>query len=186
MDTQVLALVLPLIGWATHYGVLSRRLAAARRDSLTGLLTRANWNARAERMVRRHRDAVVLLVDLDDFKSLNDTYGHAAGDAALTTAAARLAEWCGRHGVAGRLGGDEFVAVVSRPPLSLGLADLVRELNRPFRHAGRTLPLAASVGSCRLADLPVRALPDALAAADAAMYAVKGSAGRRGRHPVSH
>ncbi|MFG2311060.1 GGDEF domain-containing protein [Streptomyces sp. NPDC048566] len=184
MDTQALAAVLPLVGWATHSGLLAHRLAAARRDPLTGLHTRAGWTARTIRFIRRHSDAIVVLVDLDGFKTLNDSYGHAAGDSALAATGARLTNWCGRHGIAGRLGGDEFVAVVD-PLAGAQLGDLSRDLHRPFLHAGQMLPLAASLGSCRLADLPTRTLPDALAAADAAMYAAKGRATRRGQRPAS-
>ncbi|MET7661777.1 GGDEF domain-containing protein [Streptomyces sp. NPDC005356] len=186
MDTHALALALPLIGWAAHSGLLTQRLATARRDPLTGLHTRAGWTARAQRTIRRHRDALVLLIDLDDFKSLNDTHGHAAGDAALAVAASRLTNWCARHGVAGRLGGDEFVAVATRRHGEPGIGELIRDLNRPFTHHGQTLPLAASVGVCHLADLPHPVLPDALTVADAAMYAAKGHPGRRGPRPTSH
>ncbi|MFF3420702.1 GGDEF domain-containing protein [Streptomyces sp. NPDC002698] len=184
MDTQALALVPPLVGWAAHSGFLAHRLAVARRDPLTGLHTRAGWTARATRLIHRHPDALVVLVDLDDFKTLNDTHGHAAGDTALTVAASRLAAWCGRHGIAGRLGGDEFVAITTQAT-GPDLTELGCALHRPFLHTGQTLPLAASVGSCRLADLPTRTLPGALAAADAAMYAAKGRAARRGHRPAA-
>ncbi|WP_344625931.1 GGDEF domain-containing protein, partial [Kitasatospora arboriphila] len=99
----------PLLGWTTHGTWLARRLATARRDPLTGLLTRDGFTARAERLIRSHPDrATVLLVDLDDFKTVNDTHGHAAGDAVLTATAHRLTAWCGPSGLAARLGGDEF------------------------------------------------------------------------------
>ncbi|MET9515145.1 GGDEF domain-containing protein [Streptomyces sp. NPDC002994] len=186
MDTQALALSLPLIGWAAHSGLLVRRLAAARRDPLTGLRTRAGWTAVAERIVRHHRDAVVLLLDLDDFKNLNDSYGHAAGDAALAATAARLAAWCDRHGIAGRLGGDEFVVVVRDTDRAAELDVLAHSLNEPLPYGGRLLPLSVSVGACRLADLTTRNLSDALAAADAAMYAAKGTVGRRGPRSTAH
>ncbi|WP_098899169.1 GGDEF domain-containing protein [Streptomyces sp. st77] len=177
MDTQALALALPLIGWASHTALLTHRLATARRDPLTGLRTRAGWTALAERIVRRHRDAVVLLLDLDDFKNLNDSHGHAAGDFALVVTAERLAAWCGRNGIAGRLGGDEFVAIARQAP---DLESLHRALNQPVAYAGHRLPVFVSVGSCRLTDLPVRSLSDALATADSAMYVAKGTSGRRG------
>ncbi|MFE2975505.1 GGDEF domain-containing protein [Streptomyces sp. NPDC059258] len=183
MDTQALALALPLIGWASHTALLTHRLASARRDPLTGLRTRAGWTVLAERVIRRHRDAVVLLLDLDDFKNLNDTHGHAAGDVALAVTADRLSAWCGRHGIAGRLGGDEFVAIARQAP---DLDSLHHVLRQPVTHAGHRLPVSVSVGSCRLTDLPVRSLSDALAAADSAMYAAKGSTGRRGIRPLSH
>ncbi|MFC4606882.1 GGDEF domain-containing protein [Streptomyces maoxianensis] len=184
MDTQALALSLPLIGWAAHSTYLAQKLTAARRDPLTGLRTRAGWTARAERIIRRHRDTVVLLLDLDDFKNLNDAHGHAAGDVALTATAERLTAWCGRQGIAGRLGGDEFAAVI-RTDGSPDIGSLTRALHQPLAYAGRRLPLYVSVGSCRLADLPVRSLSDALSAADSAMYAAKGKAGRRGTRTLS-
>ncbi|MFJ6906353.1 GGDEF domain-containing protein [Streptomyces griseoluteus] len=178
MDLQTAASIVPLLGWAVHGSVLARRLASARRDPLTGLHTRAGWTARAEHLIRRHPTAAVLLVDLDHFKTLNDSHGHAAGDAALVATAHRLRAWCGRNGTAGRLGGDEFVAIVQDLDAA-GLDALTAALDRPLDYAGRSLPLAASVGVCPLAELPVPLLTDALAAADAAMYAAKGR-GRRG------
>ncbi|MFE8972895.1 GGDEF domain-containing protein [Streptomyces cyaneofuscatus] len=184
MDTQALALALPIIGWASHTALLTHRLATARRDPLTGLRTRAGWTALAERVIRRHSDAVVMLLDLDDFKNLNDSHGHAAGDFALVVTAQRLAAWCGRHGIAGRLGGDEFVAIARQAP-DLDLESLPHALNLPVAYAGRRLPVSVSVGSCHVKDLPVRSLSDALATADSAMYAAKGSAGRRGARTLN-
>jgi diguanylate cyclase (GGDEF)-like protein len=181
MDLQIAAALVPLLGWAVHGSVLAHRLASARRDPLTGLHTRAGWTARAEHCIRRHPAAAVLLVDLDHFKTLNDTYGHPAGDAALTAIADRLRTWCGRNGTAGRLGGDEFVAIVQ----DLAAADLdalTAALNQPLPYNGVSLPLAASVGVCRVTELPMPLLTDALAAADEAMYAAKGR-GRRGSRP---
>ncbi|MGW3304718.1 hypothetical protein [Streptomyces rubiginosohelvolus] len=72
MDTQALALALPLIGWASHTALLTHRLATAHRDPLTGLRTRAGWTVLAERVIRRHRDAVVLLLDLDHVDRTTD------------------------------------------------------------------------------------------------------------------
>ncbi|MGW9028136.1 GGDEF domain-containing protein [Streptomyces sp. NPDC055722] len=183
MDLQTAASIVPLLGWAMHGGILTRRLACARRDPLTGLHTRTGWTARAEHCIRRHPGAAVLLVDLDHFKTLNDTHGHAAGDAALIATANRLRAWCGHDGTVGRLGGDEFVAVV--PNLAAADLDtLTATLHRPLHHGGMWLPLAASVGACHIATLPAAVLTDALAAADAAMYAAKGR-GRRGSAPLA-
>ena len=181
MDTHALIALAPLVGWAVHGSLLTRQLAAARRDPLTGLHTRAGWSARASQLIRRHPHAAVLLVDLDHFKELNDTHGHAAGDAALREAATRLTTWCGRTGVAGRLGGDEFVAIVRALPDD-GVDTLAAALHQPFRFRGTSLPLAASIGVCRAGDLPLPSLTDALAAADAAMYAAKGRGRRGARH----
>ncbi|MFH8395149.1 GGDEF domain-containing protein [Streptomyces sp. NPDC018036] len=178
MDPHTTVSILPLLGWAVHGSVLARRLACARRDPLTGLHTRVGWTDRAEHLIRRHPNAAVLLVDLDHFKTLNDTHGHAAGDAALVATADRLRTWCGHTGIPGRLGGDEFVAIV-RNLTADDLDALFAALHEPLDYDGVSLPLAASVGACTVADLPVPCLPDALAAADAAMYAAKGR-GRRG------
>ncbi|MEX0168975.1 GGDEF domain-containing protein [Streptomyces sp. LMG1-1-1.1] len=177
MDTQTIAAAgLPALGWALHGGLLWHRLATARRDPLTGLHTRAGWTARAERLIAKHPTALVLLVDLDDFKAVNDTHGHAAGDAVLTATAQRLNDWCGRHGIAARLGGDEFAAITT-----LGTADLFGlrlALDEPVTHGSHVLPVSASVGHCYPDQLPVPTLTDALSAADASMYAAKGH-GRR-------
>ncbi|MEU1041327.1 GGDEF domain-containing protein [Streptomyces sp. NPDC005907] len=180
MDLNTTASIAPLLGWAVHGGILARRLACARRDPLTGLHTRAGWTDRAEHVIRRHPNAAVLLVDLNHFKNLNDTHGHPAGDAALVAIADRLRAWCGHNGTAGRLGGDEFVAVI-RDLAAVDLDALTAALHRPLTYGGASLPLAASVGVCPVADLAVPVLTDALSAADAAMYAAKGRS-RRGAH----
>ncbi|MGW0189053.1 GGDEF domain-containing protein [Streptomyces sp. NPDC003362] len=178
MDTHVIAAGLPALGWALHGSLLVRRLSTARRDPLTGLHTRAGWTARAEHLLARHPHACVVLVDLDNFKAINDTHGHAAGDTALTATARRLTSWCGRHGIAARLGGDEFAAIVTDPARTPGLHALQTALDQPVEHNGCVLPVSASVGHCHRSHLPVPSLTDALSAADSAMYAAKGH-GRR-------
>ncbi|MFH8842830.1 GGDEF domain-containing protein [Streptomyces sp. NPDC017868] len=183
MDTQTIAAAcLPALGWALHGGLLLRRLATARRDPLTGLHTRAGWTARADHLMSKHSNALVLLVDLDDFKAINDTHGHAAGDAVLTATAQRLTEWCGRHGTAARLGGDEFAAIVTDPGRTAGLYALRTALDQPVDHNGHVLRVSASVGHCHRDQLPVPNLTDALSAADASMYAAKGHGRRNNTH----
>ncbi|WP_329457898.1 GGDEF domain-containing protein [Streptomyces sp. NBC_01497] len=180
MDPMFLAAVAPVTGWALHGGLLARRLSTARRDPLTGLHTRAGFTTRAERLIRRSPGAVAVLVDLDDFKQINDTHGHAAGDAVIAATGLRLAAWTTRHGVAARLGGDEFAALVVGEPRTAGLPALAAALNRPVLYDAGVLPVSASIGVCRLTDLTMPRLTDALSAADAAMYAAKGH-GRRNR-----
>ncbi|WP_336621612.1 GGDEF domain-containing protein [Streptomyces sp. DH37] len=164
-------------GWGAHTLVWRRRLDRARRDPLTGLHTRHGWTLRAERIIARP-GAVVLLVDLDRFKQINDTFGHAAGDAVLVTTAERLAHWCGDTGAAGRLGGDEFAAVATSPRGTV--PQLRAALAEPVSVDGQLVPTSASVGMARVADLPVPVLSAALEAADRSMYAAKGTPGRRG------
>ena len=171
----LLAAALPLAGWAVHTGVLTARLNRARRDPLTGLLTRDGFETAARRDLRRP-DAAVAFVDLDRFKQVNDQHGHAAGDAALTHTAASLRLFAGVGGTAARLGGDEFAAVLPASMLSMRVDRLATRL-RGFTWNGLDLPLSASVGICKVADLPNPSLTTALGAADAAMYQAKAEGG---------
>jgi diguanylate cyclase (GGDEF)-like protein len=166
------------LGWAVHAHQLHRRLNSARRDPLTGLLTRAGWTASAQRIIRGPRSAILLL-DLDGFKPVNDHFGHQAGDALLRAVGQRLAAWCHSNGVAGRLGGDEFVAALDDDTeLSARLAELRDLLARPVRHGGCQLQVTASIGVCRLATLHHPNLTTALGKADHEMYRHKGHARR--------
>ncbi|MCS0638745.1 GGDEF domain-containing protein [Streptomyces sp. LP05-1] len=180
MDLPAITAALPALGWAVHSSVLGRRLARARRDPLTGLHTRAGWTTRAERILATCPTALVVLVDLDKFKTINDTWGHATGDAVLAATAARLSAWCGRAGIPARLGGDEFAVVTTR---ALDVSALTTMLQQPVPVAGTLVPVGASVGFCHRARLPLPSLTDALSAADTAMYRAKGH-GRRNHHPA--
>lgn len=107
-----------IVGAAELIGVLHATLFdAALRDPLTGVWNRAGVDRQAGELIgraRRRDDTVaVLVLDVDDFKSVNDRDGHAAGDDALGQLARRLVAELPRTAVVGRLGGDEFVAVLS-------------------------------------------------------------------------
>jgi len=130
-----------LAGWLAHAAALRRRLHAAHHDPVTGLPTRATWTRQARKLLRRGHH-VVLLIDLDRFKDVNDTHGHAAGDQALAITAARIRAWTDRTGggACGRLGGDEFAIVTRGPVGSRELADLAAVLAGPV-----TLPVAGPV-----------------------------------------
>ncbi|MFI9720855.1 GGDEF domain-containing protein [Streptomyces sp. NPDC052396] len=179
---QALPIAAPTVGWATHALVLARRLRAARTDPLTGLMGREEFTTRALRGIR-HPHAAVLLLDLNGFKQINDTHGHAAGDRVLAAVGRRLAAWCGTHGgFAARLGGDEFSALVRLAPdtdldaeLTYGLSAF---LSAPLDAGGVTLAPRASIGLCRSAQRPGASLSDLLRGADEAMYAAK----RHGHH----
>ncbi len=177
----VLASVGPMAsGWAVHGVAMRRRLAAARRDPLSGLLTRAVFERRAARAVARGPHGV-LLMDLDGFEGLNDTFGHAAGDEAIRCTAARLSDaLTGHGGIVARLGGDEFAAVVPMPNLAALpwlLNSLHGKVTAPLRYTGHDLQVGASVGACWTAELPAPTLPLALRRADEAMYAAKRAGG---------
>lgn len=92
---------------------LCAALRLAELDALTGLPNRAGLQGRHQLLAAAGTTPAAVLLDLDDFKRVNDTWGHPAGDAHLTAVADRLAEVCGRCGaVAGRLAGDEFLLLV--------------------------------------------------------------------------
>lgn len=165
---------IPLTGWTVHAVALHRRLAAARRDPLTGLLRRDSFTAKARQLLRRHGDDVlVVLVDQDHFKGINDTLGHAAGDSVLTATASRLQAWAGPRAAVGRLGGDEFAIVLRMEPdrREVRLEQLVRMLHTPVSlDDGRTVEVAASVGAATPDTLGIRDLSLLQRAADAALY----------------
>ncbi|MEU2608887.1 GGDEF domain-containing protein [Streptomyces albus] len=167
-------LALPLAGWTLHARFLHRQLAATRRDPLTGLLRRDAYTARARRLLARHGDdAAVVFIDQDHFKAVNDTMGHAAGDAVLTATAARLTAWAGPHAAVGRLGGDEFAVVLELPAAhrEQRLAQLVRMLHTPVvLEDGRTVEVAASVGAAAPGTAGSRDLAVLQRAADTALY----------------
>ncbi|HMG98099.1 MAG TPA: bifunctional diguanylate cyclase/phosphodiesterase, partial [Gaiellales bacterium] len=103
---------------------------------------------------RRHPDrvAAALYVDLDGFKTVNDTYGHAAGDRVLTVVGRRLQEGLREHDTVGRLGGDEFVVLLESgaqeaSPATVA-ARLIEELREPIALAGgeRSVAISASIG----------------------------------------
>lgn len=171
----VLLSALPLMtGWAVHVRLLRGRLNTARRDPLTGLVTRDGFTRRATALLKDPR-AVVVLADVDRFKHINDTHGHAAGDALLKVTADRLARHVGSSGVVGRLGGDEFAAVVidDHGIAADLLAVLHSVLARPVDGQDPAVCTTVSLGWVRAADFPDDGLSDLLRRADEAMYAAK-------------
>ncbi|MFI2757470.1 GGDEF domain-containing protein [Streptomyces echinatus] len=194
---HTLAAVGPMaVAWGAHGLWMRRRLTSARRDPLSGLWTRDAFETRATRALARRPHVAVILCDLDGFKAINDTHGHAAGDAAIRAAAASLNDTLAGHpgAVAARLGGDEFAAVVPlADPLALPwlLRGLHGEMTAPFRHAGRDLAVGASIGAALSSDLnpavsrPGEALGVLLRLADEAMYAVKRTGGDGWHYPAA-
>ncbi|MFI6530221.1 GGDEF domain-containing protein [Streptomyces uncialis] len=152
---------------------LRRRLAAAGRDRLTGALRRESWTPRAQRLLDRHHDqAVVLICDLDHFKQINDTHGHAAGDRVLAETTTRLTDWAGACGLVGRLGGDEFAVLTLIEPRHrpLRLAQLIRLLAAPVTTDTGPVDVAASIGAASPDTTGTTDLSQLQRAADAALY----------------
>jgi diguanylate cyclase (GGDEF)-like protein/PAS domain S-box-containing protein len=150
-------------------------------DPLTGLENRHALGVRLEEQLahaRRAREPVaVLFIDLDRFKMINDSYGHAAGDQLLVSAAQRMKELL-RHDIdaLGRLGGDEFVIVLGGPlspdSVTAVAIRLVHSLAQPYQLAGASVHSGSSVGVALYPDDGVDAAT-LLRHADTAMYAAK-------------
>ncbi|MCC5479068.1 GGDEF domain-containing protein [Streptomyces barringtoniae] len=166
-------------GWSLHALRLRHRIEAARRDPLTGLWTRDPFTERAERRIlSRFRPVAVYLVDLNRFKEINDTHGHAAGDAVIRATGERLAAWAVDHSaVVGRLGGDEFAAIApvySHGHLSETLHRLSDSLEQPVEAAGQVLEVSASIGAVGANPRTKRVeLSELLRLADEQMYRAK-------------
>jgi diguanylate cyclase (GGDEF)-like protein len=147
-----------------HLDTASRLLQeSAVVDPLTGVANRRGFFAALESL-EHSGEVEVAMVDVDDFKSINDEYGHAAGDTALCLVAAWLEELVGDAGTVGRLGGDEFAFV----------ATVDERRGAPARHDFRLddIVFSASIGRAVANDGQVHA---ALAEADADLYHQKRS-----------
>ena len=154
----------------------------ATHDGLTGLPNRELLREQVTSALadaRRDGTAVgLLLCDLDGFKDVNDSLGHAAGDAVLRELAVRLATAVGDGGTVARLGGDEFAICVVGPSTeleALGVADAVVQLMRePFSLPGLQIPLSTSIGVA-VSPTHGRDAATLLRHADVAMYRAKSS-----------
>lgn len=157
----------------------------AQHDTLTGLASRLVLEDRlrdALESVRRHQTGLaMLMVDLDKFKDINDTFGHPAGDEVLRVTAQRLLEAVRTTDTVVRLGGDEFVILLPevRDPSAAELvaSTVVSSLSRPVRLAGTEVPVSVSVGigTAFAGELDTETL---MQHADAALYRAK----NRGRN----
>ena len=155
-------------------------------DPLTGLANRALFGDRLEhalaRPMRPGATVAVLLIDLDDFKDLNDSLGHDAGDDLLTIIAARLQGHAGAGDTVARLGGDEFGLLLedTNAAQAMRMAEVMLEaLARPVVLRGRDLVPTASIGIAIAAGEDAETL---LRNADTAMYAAKRQG--KGRHTL--
>ncbi len=146
-------------------------------DPLTGALNRRAILSRLEDELAfghvGNAAAWLALIDLDGFKHVNDTYGHAAGDTVLAAVASRMAT-IARVTSFGRLGGDEFALILdadlSEDDVRVAATDLSEALRAPVRHGSAVLRLSGSVGVHRVAG---RSSSDCLERADAALYKAK-------------
>lgn len=197
VSALLLNIALVLLGWR-RYRELTEELAdrcraeekarlLAETDALTGLLNRRSFSPAADRLFAHAAEnglaVAIVMLDLDNFKQVNDTNGHAAGDTLLIEAAQRLAAILPTGSLLARIGGDEFACAVCYSPARPGEVDLMVErmsdmVARPVRFAGFELETTISVG---VAGHQPGSCEDALAVlhnADIAMYHAK----KRGRN----
>jgi diguanylate cyclase (GGDEF)-like protein len=161
-----------------------RLIEAAERDALTGLRNRRGFLDSSERILIGEGNAVIAMIDIDHFKSVNDRFGHSAGDALLRAVGQRLERGLRHSDLAARWGGEEFVVLL--PDTQLDEARLVMERLRanvaldPLlgpESTGNTWPVTFSCGLAPLRSFAQ--LGDATHRADAALYAAKNNGRNR-------
>ena len=186
---QLIVVAFPTVLLMRRFVVYPVLIAQARVDAKTGLLNVSTWEAEAEvelsRAVRTRQPVSIALVDIDHFKSVNDTYGHLVGDRVLKAIANALATHSRDYDRVGRFGGEEFVLLL---PQTVE-ADAIRTAERLRRFVeGMQIPIderpdaplvtvTISIGVTAMAKDEPRDLTDLLAAADSALYQAK-QAGR--------
>ena len=171
-------------------GLLSRD-QLARYDTLTGLANRRllgeRISAACGRLAHHPGTVGLLYIDLDDFKGINDAYGHAAGDHVLVETARRLASVVRDGDTVARIGGDEFVILVRSVTDDAVLPSLIervdRALRQPIEYQGEHIAVRGSIG-CTVTDRPHENGEFVLARADQDMYDAKRAQGEVGRGQV--
>ncbi len=145
-------------------------------DDLTGLPNREKLRQELSAALQNHQNAALLFVDLDGFKEINDTLGHAAGDELLIQMAQRLSGHIGGKALLARMGGDEFAALLTGDR-SLGRAieiarDLEDVISAPFSFEHTNISMTASIGISHF-EKGATDLTEMLRRADVAMYVAK-------------
>lgn len=155
------------------------------KDSLTGLSNRRSFNQMLDRLVApQHSDEgyprdgkfALLLIDLDDFKAVNDTFGHQAGDGLLIEVAQRIASTVAAGAITARLGGDEFAILMPNLADNAAAEELAVQIRKnlylPFIFEGHTHRISASIGGAVFPDHGANAHA-IIRCADLALYAAK-------------
>jgi diguanylate cyclase (GGDEF)-like protein len=181
-------LVLPTMVVLQRATLTKELEVAATTDAKTGLLNAVTWQQLAQRELaraqREKQNAALLIIDMDNFKLINDTYGHLIGDAVLKAVAACLTDELRGYDAVGRFGGEEFVAMLadSDSLTAVAVSDRILARIRKLEVSTRdvnALPVAGLSASIGIACYPQQGdeVEDLLHAADAALYRAK-NAGR--------
>ena len=190
---SVVLLLIPIVALHRSGHTAMKREQEALRDPLTGLANRTLLASAAERALQSATGTTaMLLIDLDHFKDVNDTLGHAVGDELLIAVSQRLQAEAGPGDLVARLGGDEFVVLARRCAGPQEAEDLARRLgeaiSQPYRVQGVVLTVGCSVG-IGLAPDHVGDVEGLLRCADVALYAAKDTRGTHAlydRHTDQH
>jgi diguanylate cyclase (GGDEF)-like protein len=180
----LLVFAAPAVLMQRRFMMHAQLLSSSRIDSKTGLLNAAAWereaSAQITRATRAHAPVTVALIDIDRFKTVNDTYGHLAGDEVLKAVSRMFTETLRAYDVVGRFGGEEFVVLLPRT----NSEDALRIAERLRHHVAESpisispgdgslrVAITVSIGIASLAGAH-RQLTDLLAAADTALYIAK-------------
>ncbi len=157
----------------------------AERDSMTGILNRGSFDQILKSLEKDKKDSALILLDVDDFKKVNDTYGHETGDVVLKRVSKLLAEKFRSMDYVCRIGGDEFAVVMTDATSNLGyiIENKMCEINNQLAIGGENIPaVSLSVGVAFMdRENPGESL---FRDADRALYYIK-KHGRRGCHIYS-
>lgn len=187
ISTLVPLVVASTVSWAVvnvlfrvhHLETEIRRVATY--DMITGVMTRHAFFSAAEtahRIAMRNQSALsVNTIDIDDFKRINDTYGHAAGDCVLKHFGATLSQCARKSDIVGRTGGEEFVMVLPDTGLegALHVAGKIRAatLDTPVDCGGQSVAFTVSIGAAEICHADATPLENLLKRSDQALYAAK-------------
>ncbi len=179
-ETAGLLLLLPLLVLISilqrdRTRQLDRAIALATHDPLTGLPNRTLFHEQLDEQLAGERSIAVLLIDLDRFKEVNDTLGHALGDELLVEVGRRLRPLLPAPDLIARLGGDEFAVFMEAADVTAALQRvdvLLDQIRQPFDIAGLDFDIDASIGVAMADDASLTAA-DLLRRADVAMYTAK-------------
>ena len=138
-------------------------------DPLSGLPDRGAFLAEAGRMLAADKELALMMINLDHFRAITDTHGHATGDAVLRETAARLTRALAGEPIVARMGADEFAALIRVPNGDSGIAaqarDLIRVIEKPMPLGGANLRIGAAIGiavcprdGANVTDVPRNAL----------------------------
>ncbi|GAC1410106.1 MAG: hypothetical protein NVSMB64_19090 [Candidatus Velthaea sp.] len=166
-------LMLHLVDISEHHQREETLRDLAEHDALTGLLNRLSFNRALSERVARRPCGTLMILDLDGFKRVNDTYGHQTGDAVLVVVAQALRAATADGDLIARLGGDEFGVLLASEMTTANAAGamIIRRITIAAGIAARGLPVTASIGVVGL--MSGVAPNELLEAADRAMYAGK-------------